>query len=213
MAVVDAKAWTTKAAKEARDGAIAEGLVPILRGQWEQAHAMCDAAREQLFGEARCIGTEAGVGECVLLAEWPGGAWLRAMVDWIHPDWSVFYDYKTTSGHATPAGMARQCVTLGYAFQAAFYERVATLLKPDLEGRVRFQFVFQEDQPPYALAIGQIDESDMHVARRQVDYALSAWADCLARDEWSAYPAKVQPILLPGFAHTEWLAREMEELV
>ena len=90
-------------------------------------------------------------------------------------------------------------------------QREEDLLKPELEGRLRFRFVFQEVEAPFALAIGELTEGDLHVARRQVDAAITKWLECLTTGKWPGYPKHVQRIELPPWAHREWLDREQED--
>src|SRR4029077_1158679 len=48
IAVIDAKAWGTNAARTARDAARAAGQTPLLAARWADVQAMVSAARAQL---------------------------------------------------------------------------------------------------------------------------------------------------------------------
>jgi hypothetical protein len=45
----------------------------------------------------------------------------------------------------------------------------------------------------------QLSEHAMFAAGVKVDTAISVWNDCLARDDWPAYPATIHVADIPGW--------------
>lgn len=205
VAVYEGKDWRSNAAQEFKAAALEAGETPVTTPQYEQAERIVRAAKRQL-GDLGTLTSEL----CWVSKELEG-LWLRCMTDLASPDGTVVYDYKTTSTAADPRVSARrQAANLGYDFQQAFYERVMAGVKPDLAGRITFRFIFQEIDAPYALSVLELSEADVAVARRQVDYAVTRWFECLDRDEWPGYGADPVRVALPEWRIRDWLEREEE---
>ena len=202
------KAWTTKDAKAHRDAALAEGRVPCLAHTYEKAQAMADAAHAQMpsLGDP-----EKGKAEVSFFGEDHAGGWLRCRTDWFEHESATIYDYKTTISSANPARVSKTIAQMKYYFQAAFYERVVSSVLPDLAGRIRFSWIFQEMKPPFLLSRVSLMEHNMEVARREVGMALNIWTECKLAKRWHGYPAHIVPVELPTFAHFDFLAREEAE--
>jgi hypothetical protein len=121
------------------------------------------------------------------------------------------WDYKTTSGSANPAVLGPRFDQLGWAFQAAFQERIICTLKPDLLGRIRFRFFVQENEPPYLASVCEPSGAAMTLAHKMVAAAIAIWNQCLSTGQWSGYPTRSVPINLPAFAEDSWLRRELDD--
>lgn len=204
--VCEERDWKRKSAQEFRASAWENGRIPVTRPQMDKMLRMEKAAREQM-GDVEITEPE---------TTWIAndlGVWLRCMTDGMSPDGMTIYDYKTTAGSAHPTqGIPRIASQQGYDFQQAFYERVITSVQPEVAGRLRFEFLVQEVEEPFALCMAPLSEADVAVARRQVDYAVGLWKACLERGEWPGYGRAVDPVKLPEWRFREWLQREMEEM-
>src|SRR5262249_30100650 len=119
--------WRTKAAKEAREQAIAKGLQPILEEQFEQALEMSEAAKAALChspdedGVPMIAEFAHGAAE-VMLAWRDGDTWFRTLIDWWPQHQRVIWDYKTTKLSASPLELDRKMFVDGWHIQAAFHE-------------------------------------------------------------------------------------------
>src|SRR6188768_3853558 len=75
-----------------------------------------------------------------------GGVHCRALLDWLHDDFSAIDDYKTTTRTANPDLYRVDPI------QAAWYTR--GLMKVHQTPRYpEFRYVVQETYPPYALSV------------------------------------------------------------
>lgn len=200
--------WRKKEAQAFRDDALAAGRTPCLAKTYEKAQAMADAAHAQMpsLGDP-----EKGKAEVSFFGEDHAGGWVRCRTDWFEHESATIYDYKTTISSANPIRVGRTIAQMKYYFQAAFYERVVGNVLPDLAGRIRFSWIFQELKPPYLLSRVALMEHNMEVARREVGMALNLWTECKLAKRWHGYPQHIVPVELPAFAHFDFLAREEAE--
>jgi hypothetical protein len=202
--------YMTKAAKEQRDLARAEGKTPVLTGELARARAMVDVCRRQLGEIEGCqelFTPDAGAGE-VVIAWQEEHVWCRALIDWLPHDRRVFADYKTTVGSANPIDLGKAVVNFGYELQGAFYEEAIAAIEPECAGRIQPVFIFQEIDPPYAISAITLDEEAMTVGRKKFAKALSSFGRCLETGVWPNYAQVVTPVLYPHWALSKWLDRE-----
>lgn len=211
IAVIDADSYRTKAAREERDAAYAEGRTPILAAQLYEVEAMVAAARRQLAAHHEARDAFVG-GYPERTIVWRAGEiWCRAKLDWLPPKGAqVFYDYKTEGQDANPEVLSRTAFNLGYDVQAAFYLmglQALRLAGPD----ARFRFVVQEREAPYALSVIEIGAAAMEQAKRKIAAAIDLWAECLRTNQWPGYPAQVCHVDAPMWVEKRWLDREIRE--
>lgn len=210
---VDSDAYRTKDAKTARDAAYADGKIPVLPHQLEEAKAMVAAGKLQLalHADASEAFTDGTPEQVVIWQE--GETWCRSMLDWLPDDLSspvVVYDYKTTATSANPDSWQRHLFDMGYDMQAAFYRRgLRALTRRDLV--VDFRFIVQENSPPYALSVIGLTPAGIDMADRKVDAALKSWRWCLANNRWPGYPKRTAYVDPPSWHETRWLEREARE--
>lgn len=215
--VLQFDSYRTNAAKEARDAARLSGHIPVLVDDYATACAMEAAARAQLieFGLADAFG-ESGKSEVALFWRDATGAWGRNLIDRLRddlPTWEI-WDYKTTDRSARPEdpGLGIHVVSMGYDTQCAMQERGLTTLFPNLGGRLKFRLLFQETEPPYLISVVEPDAATMTMARKKVDYAFTAWANCLRTEKWAGYTPKIVPLRHAEYLANKWLQREIEEI-
>lgn len=213
LAIGEFKDWKKKEAQEFKAEAYSVGQEPVLRKHFDVAGKMVDAAIEQLnriHGCQNAFHMTGGTAEAVI-ASCENGIWLRAMLDWITPDLREVWDYKTTGMSASPYNTGKMMATAGWHIQAAMHERILDVIDPKGAGRRKHYFVAQENDPPFALTVNDIGEAAMTIGRKQVDYAVKAWAHCLTKNRWPGYPPRIVRPELPAWHENAWLDREVSE--
>lgn len=211
MAVIEAKNFTTKDAKSARDYAVSIGCEPILKKHAVTASAMCFAANEQLAQIEGCEHAFLSGDAEVVIANCEDGQWLRSMIDWITPDLREVWDLKTSGMSASPYATGKLMASAGWHLQAAMHERILDAIDPAGAGRRKYRYVCQENEPPFALTVNEIGESALTIGRKQIDFAIKTWRYCVASDVWPAYPLRIIRPELPGWAENAWMDREIKE--
>lgn len=207
LAVIDADDWRTKAAKEARDAARAEGLVPILAADHARAQVMAAAVREHPIASL-LIDHERGRPEVSLF--WPDprtDVMCRARIDWL-PDpidgrRLIATDYKTAAT-AAPDALGRSAASYGYHQQAAWY--LAGLRECGISDDAAFVFVAQEKTEPFLVTVYELDSQALRIGADLNARALALYADCASTDTWPGYSDDVVTVSLPG-----WAVRQHEE--
>jgi hypothetical protein len=195
LVVVEADSWRTKDAKEQRDAIWAEGSTPLLPHQLEECTAMAKACAAQLkfHPEAREAFMN-GKPEQMIAWQDENGGWHRCLMDWMPHTPGPLYDYKTTTS-ANADDFTRRVFDLGYDLQADYYSEGFQKI---MGGSNReFRFIVQENKPPFALNVIQLQPSALEVAHARMARAKKYWAWCLAENMWPGYPSKVSHISAP----------------
>lgn len=204
---LDFENWTTKAAKEAREAVRDCGKTPILLKDFARVDAMGEAANERL--SALGVDLSKNANECVMVWR-EGEAWCRSMVD-SFDEGGVIYDLKTTDVGLSDASLARLVVNLGYDLSAGFYARGAVKLFPQLEGKLRFRWIFVETRPPHELRVIEASAMTMEMGARKADHAIRRWSHCTATGEWPGYATRITTLEYPAWAEAQWLEFELAE--
>lgn len=204
IVVVEAADWRTKAAKELRDEAHANGAVPLLEADYERVQAMAAKLREHpLAGKLLQPGT--GEPEASLFWQDPEtGVWCRARVDWLphaHDGLLVVPDYKTTDSVA-PEDIERAVYRYGYHVQEEFYTRGIRAL--GLAERLAFVFVFQMKEPPYLVEVYRTDDIAKRIAEHQVREALHEYRRCTDAGHWPGFHDDVATVSLPRWVESQY---------
>ena len=200
VVVVEAENWLTKAAKEARAEAIANGALPVLAADMDAAVLMRDAVMRHPTAGALF---EKGTPE--LSGYWrdePTDVQLRFRPDWMTTSLSgrvVCVDYKTTV-NANPSDFAASVAKFGYHCQQAWYE--AGLAAHAIDGAA-FLFVCQEKQPPYPVSVIELDQQAVALGARLNRAAVDLYARCLQTGVWPAYGEGINTIDLPAWAYRQ----------
>lgn len=206
--VVEADSWRTKAAREERDAAREDGLVPLLGAEYEQVAAMADALRAHpvasvLFDPARGGAPE----QALFWRDPPTGVMRRALLDWLPqsgPGRMVVPEYKTAVS-AEPEAIRRTVDAYGYHQQAAWNS--AGVKSLGLAEDVAFVFVVQEKTPPYLVTVVQLDATAMRIGAARNRRALQIYAECTTSGRWPGYADDIAHLSLPAWAET----RDSEE--
>lgn len=198
--VVDAPDWRTKAAKEARAAARAEGKVALLAHKWADVQGAATSARTHLRDHDAPEPLTGGQPEQTVIWQ-DGGLWCRARLDWLHDGHRVIDDLKSTEGTANPEVWSRTMFNHGFDLQAAWYLRG---LKAVTGRDATFRFIVVETRAPYAVSVIGLGPEALAVAERKVAYALALWRECLARGAWPGYPPRTCYVIPPPWEVARW---------
>jgi hypothetical protein len=195
VVVVDADNWLTKAAKESKTAALAEGKQPLLTKEWNQVQAMRDSVMRHTLARAAFTGH---------IAEqsyfWDEeGLPLKCRPDALNV--GLIVDLKTTV-NADPAEFGRTAHNFGYHQSHAHYADGVEALTGE---RLPFLFVLVEKQPPYLVSVVELDPAAIGLGRRLNTKAKNTYRECAEADTWPGYET-AEPIRIPA-----WAARATEE--
>lgn len=211
LKIIDAADWRTKAAQEARESAVEQGLLAVLPKHISQSERMVEAAREQLI-EVRPLGLyddfEKAEAEGVIVWQ-QDQIWMRTMIDKLK-DKRLIFDYKTTAASASPSAVARKMADDGWDIQAATHALALNAVDPENAGRRTHLFICQENYPPYALTVAEMSEAVLTIGHKKLLVAMEIWQECMESDQWPMYPARIIRPEYPEWAENAWLKREME---
>lgn len=183
VVVVSAPDWRTKAAREAREEAHAQGKHAILEHKYGAVQNMVKTAMSYIqTTELRNI-FDTGITEQSLFWQ-EGETWCRARPDLLSADRRVCLDYKTTDS-AAPDVFIRQIARMGYDTQAEFY------LRSELMKNTTFVFLAQEITEPYSCSLISLSNAYREVGQAKVCRALRIWKECMDTNRWPAYPTSI----------------------
>jgi hypothetical protein len=189
--------WKTKVAREGRDACYVDGLVPLLKRDYDVVEKMAKAVHEHPI--AGPLFTD-GYAETSLYVQDPEtGINLRARPDYMKNsgDRTTIVDFKTAAD-ANPATFGRTAEKWGYHIQFAWYVTVARLLK--LDDNPAFLFVVQEKAAPYLVSVCELDGEAFDLGRRQMQHAIGIFKSCTEMDAWWGYGPEIHSVSLPPWA-------------
>lgn len=197
--------WRKPAARTARDNLRREGLTPLLEHQFDEAAQITGGVRFML--EDRKI--DLGIQEGVFLAE-DHGVLLRAMMDSWNPPF--IRDFKISKINlANDFTVGSHIASLHYDLRAWFYIHVAELVFPEWAGRLKFEWIFVEAEPPYGIRIVEADATMLEMGRRKAFHAIGVWQRCLETNVWPHLQDLSPTVPYPSFRENSWLEREMRD--
>jgi hypothetical protein len=200
-AIIDFDDFRKNEAKAQRAEAEAAGKVPILAAKFAEAEAQAKVLRQRL--DEMLLG-EPFLPEVVIawkIATKHGEIWCRGMVDAWCPTLKLAVDLKSSTDASLKA-VTNKCAREGYDTQAAWYTAgLGHIL--DMPGKVRFAYLFSENDPPHASQPFELDEAWRSSAWDLCEEAVNIFARCLKHGKWPGYPSN--PILLTP---PDWLIRE-----
>lgn len=204
VTVIDADDWRTKSAREEREQARREGLLPVLGADYAKASAMARAVRDHPRAGPILRVAEA-VEQSWFATDPDTGVLLRGRPDLVsstyleEADRLLIVDYKT-SASANPKDFARTSANLLYHLQVAWYLDLATLV--GFSDEPAFLFIVQEKTPPYLVSVCEFDAIAVEVGRDLKRKAIDLYADCVANNRWPGYgdDTTVDLLTLPAWA-------------
>lgn len=200
VVVADFDSFKSNAAKEVRDAALAQGLVPIVRKKAEEAEKPVAKLRSAIADrgfdlgdfqrETRLFWTDREGVECA-------GTPDAFRVDGAS---AAILEVKIVGQSAHPDDLARK-VDEGWALQRAAYISALQALHPEVRGRVEWLWVAQEKDPPWEVSIVPAGGSMDDLGFRQWHRALSQWRELLTLDPTKPWPGYTnQPLEAPAWA-------------
>jgi len=208
LVLIEADNYRTKAAKEQRDQAHADGLIPLLPHEHAVVTAMAKALREHPTAAA-LLGRREGKPEQSLF--WQDDrtkVWRRALIDFLptpKPGRMLLADYKTCP-NADRESIAKSVHQFGYHQQAAWYcDGVKAL---GLAADAVMLLVFQEKTPPYLVTVVELDVVAMDIGAARNRQAIDLYRQCTESGRWPGYADDVIRIPLPAWAE----ARQLEAI-
>ncbi|GAA2546038.1 hypothetical protein GCM10009861_02290 [Neomicrococcus aestuarii] len=201
--VIDAPNWLSKAAKEARQAAYAEGLVPLLTKEFEAVKAMRSSVMTHPLARNAFIGHEP---EVSIFWEHETGTRLKCRPDALHVGGkrgNLIVDLKTTVS-AAPDDFASSAARYGYHLQQAHY---TAGVKAAYGEDFTFLFVTVEKEPPYLPNVHQIHSTDVARGAELVERGIRVYNECTKTGVWPGYLIG-KPLELP-----RWSFYKEEELL
>ncbi len=132
------------------------------------------------------------------------GVKCKARFDLPSDDGVLITDVKTTRD-ASRAAFSAAVYRYGYYFQGAHYCRGAYANGMPAE---IFGIIAIENEPPYAVAIYEVEGEALDAGLAEVRTALQEWSSCEVEGEWPAYGQGVTRLSLPP-----WSWKQIEERV
>lgn len=204
ITVIDAEDYRTAAARSARDAARENGRIPLLAREMSPIKNMVESAavRFRYLHGGNFLSEQSAIWKA-------GDGWRKARLDTISPDRRLIVDYKTTEGPVDAHSCERRIADMGLQIQAAAYVDAVESLHPELKGRVRFIFQWQEQKPPHALSPPiEMSEAFLSLGRAQWQAAGRLWDQALRHDAFPAYGSAPFLACPPAWELSRWEERE-----
>jgi len=189
IVMVDADSWLTKAAKEAKAEALADGKQPLLTKEWLQVLAMRDAVMDHPVAGKLFTGHKAE--QSVFWDE--EGQTYKCRPDAWKP--GLLIDLKTCAS-ADPNEFGKVAHSFGYHQSAAHY---IDGVKAATGEELPFRFVLVEKTDPYLVSVVELDWEAVNIGRALNERAKRIYQECVESNTWPGYPAS-EPVSLPMYA-------------
>lgn len=194
---LDFDAWTTKAAREARDDVRRRGLVPLLAKEAAQVEAMAEAVLAH--DDARALLEAPGSSEVSCFWTDPGTrVALKGRFDRLL-ETPIIVDVKTTGTSAKPSSLRSYAARYGWGEQACHYRDGAQTVTGTEH---RFVHVCVETAEPYLVSVIELDADFLAIAEARRRHAVATYARCLETDTWPGYPTGLNRLTPPGWFGT-----------
>lgn len=205
VAVIEAKNWTTNAAKSARDAAREEGKTPILTKDYDRAMRAVEAVMAHPVASKMLV---SGITEASWFAKDEAtGLYRKARTDFFTSD-RIIVDLKTV-GSASPDFLRRRLFDGGWFQQAPWHcDVVERVEHAPARG---YCWVVVEQKPPHAVVVRRPPDSVLMHGDRLNKAAFSLFARCAATGEWPAYGLDLAELDLPDFAYYRLEADAVEK--
>lgn len=197
IAPVYADNWTTKAAKEQRDKARAEGLVPILAKDFDRAREMAAAVHQH--PEAARLLADGDAEQWLYATDPETGQGLRQRLDWMTQlDGRLHIVEYKSAADADPKVFARKAYDYGYHIAFAFAVLCAHAL--ELDDSPAYLIIAQEKDAPYLPSVCEFDLDAYQCGKEQVRKAIQIFRQCNETGMWPGYGDGIHSISLPPWA-------------
>ena len=202
IALVPYDSYRTKAAREAKAEAYANGLIPVNE---TEATTMLDplyAIRDEVMGHPIAGPLLTGGHPEVSLFWEQNGVSCKGRLDYWRPDQGIAVDLKLLRSSA-PNDVRKQISDLGYYLQRVHYQNGVQQLTGF---RPSWYWITVAKEPPYSVSVHTMDPATDDAAHMRIDYALGRYKQATETGEWPGYTSIYQQSLTP------WEAIKNEEL-
>jgi len=117
----------------------------------------------------------------------------KGRCDLVTMDGTVLVDLKTTQDSSNEE-FSKKFMSLGYWMQAAHYIKVGRLAGLPIE---RFIFIAVESNPPYSVALYELDEVSLEKAFKIRQKLLNTLANCIATGKYPSHSKGINSLTLP----------------
>ena len=197
VVAIDADDYRSGWARLARDAALRDGAIPILKSDWNAVESAATAIKARIHPEAK---HEIGL---TWRCDWTGCR-ARARLDAIRVDEASktvqVWDYKTTTVAASD--WANHAARMGYHVQAAAYSEAASVLYGGY--RVDYRLVVCPSDPAYIYE-ATFDAAFLGLGQQIWARAKERWAEYAKSGQWPGPGAVVLPA-------PKWLLLQEDEL-
>ena len=174
--------WKPRKAQDWAAGQRAAGVVPLLPREREQITAMAAAIASHPTASLLLRGDEVWHEQSLFWEDPDTGIWRRARLDAVKLYGRVLIvDYKT-SVSADPEEFAKLAGRYGYHRQDAWYRDAVLHTTGDMDPG--FCFVVQEKDPPYCVAVYELEAEDVLAGAERNAAACRKYAECAAAGVW-----------------------------
>lgn len=209
--IVQADSWRTKAAKEARTQARAQGFTAVLEHEFDQAAKMAKELGAKMREKGIHLSSDGLTEQTIIWHETASdGTRVQCRGRMDHVDGATITDLKS-SVSAHPDVIRRHIEAYGYAIQRAAYVSALEKVIPRLAGRVEFTFVFFELVAPYAVTPVKLDGTWREIGQRRWQRAVDLWAQARKTRSWGDYSDGVLTLDPPGWLLAQDERRMAEE--
>lgn len=210
IVLVEHDDWKTNDAKKKREEARAAGAIPVLQAKLLAAEARAKAIRFELRRQGIWLD-----GKSEVVAVWKERAddgtevWCRSQLDHFDRARGRIWDLKFNDD-VNPETSARKVVPMGYYLQEYVYTRAISKLCPELAGRVKFEFLFCENDTDLVKRC-ECGGDLLDIARAHWRQAINRWAWCLRTGKWPGYGDDVYRFAARPFEIARFLTDAPEE--
>lgn len=169
----------TKAVKDAKAAAEAEGAMVLTGDEGAQVERMADAIHTHPLAAA--ILSQGEAERSIYWIDEQTGVKCRCRVDWLRDN--AIVDLKSAAT-ASPDGFGKHAANFGYHIQAAAYQEAVRAATGDL---LPFLFLAVEKDEPHLVGVHELPDEAMEAGRRLWRQALTTYAECTATDTWPDY--------------------------
>lgn len=131
----------------------------------------------------------------------------KGRLDYVRPEFLI--DLKS-SRTPSPSRFPRDAFNYGYVTQCAWYADGAVAARL-LDGRINPYIIAVENEPPYDVAVYQLDAEAMAVGRSIYQRLLRRLVECIEADHWPGCAPDLQTLSVPKWAVNQTLAAEHPE--
>lgn len=193
ISLIPYDSYRTKAAKEARDEARKNGLIPINETEAQTTLEPLHAIRDQVLTHPVAGPLLTGGRPEVSIFWEQNGVACKGRLDYWHEKTNTVVDLKLVRS-AAPNEFRKQISDIGYYLQRAHYRngvQQLTGFAPE------WYWVTVAKEPPYSVSVHIMDEATEQDAQARIGYALQRYKHAAETNTWPGYTSIYEHALTP----------------